>query len=224
MSQPVLISKLNSFALLVLFCATACGGSHQEISSVAPGEIVQVSPGDGTHPTVRKPFRRPVDDPATAEDESAYQPVGYFGTTTILVRIPAGQNLPLDVDTVDGQVRRIYMPKGGWSEMRRSSIDSRGFGSGTDARGRGWAFVGFADGHSEAEPAPQLGIPGLSPQPDASGQQDEAAQQEEEKQQQEMQQQQQDVEREETQRQQEADRQEQERRDQEQLEQSRQRE
>jgi hypothetical protein len=115
MSNLRIFSKVSAIALLALLCAVGCGSNRDRSDSttVAAGEVVEVQQGDATHPTVRKPFRRQLDNPSTSEDESLYQPVGYFGTTTILVHVPSGDNLPMDVDTTDGQVRRIYLPKGG---------------------------------------------------------------------------------------------------------------
>src|ERR1700733_8897738 len=100
MNHRRILSKINAISLLALLGTAGCGGNrdHPDTATVAAGEIVEVQQGDATQPTIRKPFRRQLDNPSTPEDESLYQPVGYFGTTTILVHTSAGENVPMDVD------------------------------------------------------------------------------------------------------------------------------
>ena len=77
----------------------------------------QIQKGDPAHhggtPTVRKPYDRKPDDPATSNDESNDQPIGHIGTVTLNVcNVSSGNCYPLDADVEGGEVQRLYFPKG----------------------------------------------------------------------------------------------------------------
>jgi hypothetical protein len=60
----------------------------------------------------------------------------------------SGHEYTLDADVEDGEVQRLYFPKGGWVDFTSSEIDNEGNGIGTDEEGRQWEFRGVADGSS----------------------------------------------------------------------------
>jgi hypothetical protein len=116
----------------------------------------QIQKGDPAHrggtATVRKPYEPQSDDPATSNDESNDQPLGHFGSFTLYAyNSSSGNTYTLDADIEDGEVQRLYFPKGGWVDFDSSEIDSDGNGSGTDENGRHWEFRGLASGSIESD-------------------------------------------------------------------------
>ena len=112
--------------------------------------------GDPAHhggaATVREPYAPKPDDPATTNDESNDQPVGHLGTVTLTVyNVSSGHEYTLDADVENGEVHRLYFPKGGWVDFSSSEIDSDGNGSGTDEQGRSWEFRGLVAGSIDSE-------------------------------------------------------------------------
>lgn len=115
-----------------------------------------VQKGDPAHSggtaTVRKPYAPKTDDPTTSNDESNDQPVGHLGKVTLIVfNYSSGHEYTLDADLEEGEVQRLYFPKGGWVDFISSDIDNDGIGTGTDEEGRQWEFRGLADGSSVSE-------------------------------------------------------------------------
>lgn len=158
LNQALLFPVVGSTTLL---CITGCtGGSSNETTTQAtqtqPAKTVvsdrqETQQGNSIHhggtPTIRKGFTRHVDDPSTTNDESNDQSLGYFGTTTITAHnMSSGNSYPLDADIENGQVQRIYFPKGGWLDFNDGEIDATGVGSGTDEEGNQWEFEGLASG------------------------------------------------------------------------------
>jgi len=116
-----------------------------------------VQKGDPSHhggtATVRKPYTPKEDDPVTSNDESNDQPIGHLGTVTLYAyNYSSGNTYSLDADVEDGEVERLYFPKGGWVDFISSDIDKDGNGSGTDERGRQWEFRGLASGSMISNP------------------------------------------------------------------------
>ncbi len=107
----------------------------------------RITKGDMSHrggsPTVRGLVPPKTDDPLTATDESNDHLVGHFGTVTL--EACQRRCYTLDADVEDGQVQRLYFPKGGWVDFDEGEIDESGFGSGVDENGRAWEFEGFTD-------------------------------------------------------------------------------
>jgi hypothetical protein len=111
------------------------------------GELVQPRPGvravTGGSPTIREPYYRQPDDPATTNDESNDQPRGHFGRLTLLVTsVSSGNSYPLDADVESGELTRLYFPKGGWVDFIGCELDEDFIGSCADERGRQWAIHG----------------------------------------------------------------------------------
>lgn len=106
----------------------------------------------GGSATVREPYTPKEDDPATSNDESNDQPLGHFGSVTLYAyNSSSGNTYTLDADVDNGEVQRLYFPKGGWVDFDSSEIDSDGIGSGTDETGRYWEFRGLASGSIDAD-------------------------------------------------------------------------
>ena len=99
----------------------------------------------GGSPTVREPFPAKPDDPATTNDESNDQPVGYFGTKTLSVcNLRAGNCYTLDGELDGLTLERVYFPKGGWVDFPECELDEDLEGTCDDERGREWSFNGEA--------------------------------------------------------------------------------
>ena len=93
--------------------------------------------------TVREPYERQQDDPSTSNDESNDQPVGHFGTVTMIVfQEESGHTYTLDIEIEDSKVRRIYFPKGGWVDLEGCELDDDLTGDCEDESGRHWTFEG----------------------------------------------------------------------------------
>jgi hypothetical protein len=137
--------------LIVLgLCVSACapeqpGSSNQREVQARQGDL---SKAGGTA-TVRKPYEQRLDDPATTNDESNDQPVGHYGTTTLIVsQEESGHTYTLDVEIEGSEVQRIYFPKGGWVDLRGCELDEDLTGDCVDENGRHWTF------ESAVEPRP----------------------------------------------------------------------
>jgi hypothetical protein len=132
--------------LIILFSIAACNSSSQQ-----PPQKGDPAHHGGTA-TVREPYEPKSDDPATSNDESNDQPLGHFGSVTLYAyNSSSGNTYTLDADVEDGEVLRLYFPKGGWVDFNSSEIDSDGNGSGTDENGRHWEFRGLASGSIESD-------------------------------------------------------------------------
>ena len=65
-------------------------------------------------PTIRERYNAEPDYPDTTNDESNDRPRGHFGTRTLLVmNVNSCNSYPLDADVEDGELTRLYCPKGG---------------------------------------------------------------------------------------------------------------
>ena len=133
------------------FCLPLSGCAKQQDKSQRPIQKGESSHHGGTA-TVRKPYPPQPDDPTTDNDESNDQPLGHFGEVTLLVyNVSSGHEYTLDADVEDGQVQRLYFPKGGWVDFDSGQIDHDGYGDGTDETGRLWEFRGRVRGSFDSE-------------------------------------------------------------------------
>lgn len=135
----------------VCLCLLLSGCSRQRNNSEG-----QVHKGDLSHQggsaTVRKPYEPKSDDPATSNDESNDQPLAHFGSITLYAyNSSSGNTYTLDADVEDGEVLRLYFPKGGWVDFDSSEIDSDGNGSGVDENGKEWEFRGLVSGSIDSD-------------------------------------------------------------------------
>lgn len=129
----------------VCLCLILSGCSDQE-KSERPRQKGDPSHHGGSA-TVREPYTPKEDDPATSNDESNDQPLRHFGSVTLYAHnTSSGNTYTLDADVENGEVQRLYFPKGGWVDFASSEIDSDGNGTGTDENGRYWEFRGLASG------------------------------------------------------------------------------
>lgn len=97
----------------------------------------------GGSPTVRVFHLPEGDDPLTTNDELNDQPLGYYGSSTLLVyNHDAGNYYTLDADIVDGSLERLYFPKGGWIDFYSCTLDEGLTGECTDEEGRDWEIEG----------------------------------------------------------------------------------
>jgi hypothetical protein len=123
----------------------------------APAHDVTVQQGDledhGGTPTILRSFEQQLDDPSTSNDESNDQPVGYFGSQTLVVsNLESGNTYTLDVELNGLEVERIYFPKGGWVDVIGGcEIDEDLTGECLDENSRTWTFEGLSDGEKYAE-------------------------------------------------------------------------
>jgi hypothetical protein len=135
-----------AFALLALLVACGCMPAHQT-SDAASAPRTQTRQGNlsnrrGTA-TIREPFAARPDDPATTNDESNDQPLGHFGTVTLIVsQEESGNTYTLDVEVEDGAVERIYFPRGGWVDLDGCELESDLTGECVDENGKHWTFGG----------------------------------------------------------------------------------
>jgi hypothetical protein len=117
------------------------GRPKQNARRVNPQPGVRAVSG-GT-PTVRRPYIPKPDNPSTTNDESNDQPRGHFGTLTLLVtNTSSGNSYPLDADVEDGELTRLYFPKGGWVDFIGCELDEQLAGSCADEQGRQWVIQG----------------------------------------------------------------------------------
>src|SRR5688500_9658982 len=138
-------SFLYSFLSLCLLLTACSKNSEKQIQKRDPSH-------HGGTATVREPYAPKPDDPATSNDESNDQPKGHFGTVTLDVcNVSSGNCYPLDADVEDGEVLRLYFPKGGWVDFDSSEIDSGGNGSGRDENGKEWEFRGLVSGSIDSD-------------------------------------------------------------------------
>lgn len=102
-------------------------------ASIAKSEVVPVVKGDsstkGGTATVRVPYTRKDNDPATTNDESNDQPIGHYGRVTLQVYSSKSANhYRLDADVEEGsldayELTRLYFPKGGWIDFPSCDLD-----------------------------------------------------------------------------------------------------
>src|SRR5688572_601541 len=105
-------SFLLCFGVCLCLLVSGCSGQQEDSDE-------QVHKGDPSHQggsaTVRKPYELKSDDPATSNDESNDQTLGHFGSLTLYAyNSSSGNTYTLDADVEDGEVLRLYFPKGGW--------------------------------------------------------------------------------------------------------------
>jgi hypothetical protein len=107
----------------------------------------------GGTPTIRRSFEQQLDDPSTSNDESNDQPVGYFGSQTLVVSsLESGNTYTLDVELNGLEVERIYFPKGGWVDfLEGCELDEDFTGECLDENSRTWTFEGLSDGEKYVE-------------------------------------------------------------------------
>jgi hypothetical protein len=123
----------------------------------APVRNVTVQQGNlanhGGTPTIRRSFEQQLDDPSTSNDESNDQPVGYFGSKTLVVsNLESGNTYTLDVELNGLEVERIYFPKGGWVDfIGGCEIDEDLTGECLDENSLTWTFEGSSDGEKYVE-------------------------------------------------------------------------
>jgi hypothetical protein len=137
--QTLALVGVGAFGLLWLM--------RDEPSPQVTSDTVSAEQGDlsdnGGSPTVRLPYAREQDDPATSNDESNDQPHGHFGTQTLSVcNLQSGNCYPLDADVNDTALERLYFPKGGWIDFAECELDSDLSGECLDEEGRGWQIDG----------------------------------------------------------------------------------
>jgi hypothetical protein len=148
--------------LLILFATFGCSDSPRAPATAsgatpASSRVVPRTRGNpairGGTPTVRRPYERQVDNPATTNDESNDQPIGHFGSETVTAHsYDSGNTYTLDADVDGTEVSRIYFPKGGWVDFSDCELDSDGEASCTDEEGRLWDVEADApDGGSDDE-------------------------------------------------------------------------
>jgi len=84
-----------------------------------------------------------VDDPSTTNDESNDQPVGHFGSVTLIAsQAESGHTYTLDVELEGLEAKRIYFPKGGWVDLEGCELEDDYTGDCEDENGRRWTFEG----------------------------------------------------------------------------------
>jgi hypothetical protein len=114
---------LLAAALLLIAACTSPEQSPFRSSGVQPHQ------GDhskhGGSPSVRKSYEPKADDPSTTNDESNDQPVGHFGTVTLIAsQEESGHTYTLDVEVEGTEAKRLYFRKGGWVHKRSGSSAS----------------------------------------------------------------------------------------------------
>ncbi len=116
----------------LLFLGAGCSSSTSNIYQ--QGDLSDI----GGSPTIRFEYEPEEDDPWTTNDESNDQPLGFYGTTTVDgCTTHNGSCYSLDADFSDGQVERLYFPKGGWVDFYDSDCDG-GYCLAYDENGREW--------------------------------------------------------------------------------------
>jgi len=111
------------------------------------GDEVAAQLGDpaksGGSASIRSAYVRSPDDPETTNDESNDQPLGHFGTASLTVySYESGNYYTLDGDIDDGQLERLYFPRGGWIDFYDCELDEELQGSCIDEEGRSWEIEG----------------------------------------------------------------------------------
>ena len=135
------------FGVCLCLLLSGCAGQKKAERPIQKGDPSH----HGGTATVREPYTPKQDDPATSNDESNDQPLGHLGSVTLYAyNSSSGHTYTLDADVENGEVQRLYFPKGGWVDFDFSEIDSDGNGSGTDENGRHWEFRGLASGSIDA--------------------------------------------------------------------------
>src|SRR5689334_10282073 len=129
---------------LALLLLTSCASPSQ-----TPSRSSGVQPHQGNlskhggSPTVRKSYQPLPDNSSTTNDESNDQPVGHFGTVTLIVsQAESGHTYTLDVELDGLEAKRIYFPKGGWVDLEGCELEDDLTGDCMDENGRHWTFEG----------------------------------------------------------------------------------
>jgi len=142
--RGLVISDTLSFLLSCALVTFAVGCAPQEGRNA---RSVSTQQGDFAHhggtATIRRSFERNVDDQLTSNDESNDQPLGYFGSRTLVVSsLESGNTYTLDVELDGLEVKRVYFPKGGWVDFLGCELDMNFAGECVDESGRTWIFNG----------------------------------------------------------------------------------
>jgi hypothetical protein len=96
----------------------------------------------GGSPTIRVPYEPIPDNPNTTNNEANDQPLGHFGTTTVMVYYPSsGARYRADADVEDDLLLRLYFRKGGWVDFEGCELDDLE-GECEDENGRLWVLEG----------------------------------------------------------------------------------
>lgn len=124
-----------AIAVVAILAISSCS-SNDSSGVYQEGDL---SNGGGT-PTIRYDDYPTYDDyPDTTNDESNDQPLGYYGTDTVYAcNEDSGNCYDLDADFSDGEVERLYFPKGGWVDMDWSDDCSGGDCYAEDENGTEW--------------------------------------------------------------------------------------
>ena len=125
----------------------ALAGCSSPAQSPSRSSGVQPHKGDlskhGGSPTVRRSYEPRQDDPSTTNDESNDQPVGHFGTWTLIAsQEESGHTYTLDVELEGLEAKRIYFPRGGWVDLDGCELEDDYTGDCMDENGRHWTFEG----------------------------------------------------------------------------------
>lgn len=131
-------------AIHLLLSGVGCSPAPESSAGKAavPARQGDLSNHGGTR-TVRESFERRPDNPSTTNDESNDQPVGHFGTITMIVsQQESGHTYTLDVEFDDLESRRIYFPRGGWVDLEGCELEGDLTGECVDENGRHWTFEG----------------------------------------------------------------------------------
>ena len=100
---------------------------------------------------MRREYEPQPDDPYTTDDESNNQPVGYFGTKTLSMAGENGNTYTLDGEIENGELRRVYFPRGGWVDFPGCELESDFTGACLDEEGRSWTIHGDSLGYTSGE-------------------------------------------------------------------------
>ena len=147
--HPRIRRALTSISLSILASVVlGCGGpAEKPRTSTRSESTVEPHQGNlsrrGGSPTVRESYGRQLDNPNTTNDESNDQPVGHFGTVTLIVsQAESGHTYTLDVEMDGSEATRIYFPKGGWVDLEGCELEDGYAGKCIDENGRHWTFEG----------------------------------------------------------------------------------
>ncbi len=115
---------------LSLFVGLACSPG----TSIEKGDMSR----KGGTATKHKPHEVIKDDLTTTNDESNDQPLGHYGTASIKIRnLKSFKTYTLDADFEEGDLQRIYFPKGGWLDFTECDYDLVC----TDEKGSSWPLL-----------------------------------------------------------------------------------
>lgn len=133
--------RLRDWKIKMMF--RSVGLSESDIEKV----LVNRSSGNpathGGSPAVRNPYRTLPDDPATENDESNDQPLGFFGSMTIhAMYLGSNNQYALDADVFGSNLERLYFVKGGWVDFYDCQLAGDFSGICVDENGNQWTFLG----------------------------------------------------------------------------------